>query len=79
MHVVLSESRFLNCICMFVGSCILCHKFGVINMSYLYKKPTKGDYVNTYRLNNDDDDSICRIIVEDSTFNGFPNSRAFND
>jgi len=39
----------------------------------------RGDYEDTYRLSHDDDDSICRIIIEDSTFNGFPNPRAFSD
>ena len=48
-------------------------------MSYLNRKPTRGDYEDTYRLTNDDDDSICRIMIEDSMFNGFPNPRASHD
>jgi len=48
-------------------------------MTSRYWASTRGDYENTYRLSNDDDDSICRIIIEDSTFNDFPNPQAFND
>ena len=40
---------------------------------------TRGDYEDAYRLSNDDDVFTCRIIIEDSTFNGSPNPRAFND
>ena len=48
-------------------------------MSYLYRKPTRGDYEDTYQLSNDDDDSICRIMIKDSTFNNFPNPQVFHD
>ena len=40
-------------------------------------KPSRGDYENAYQLSNDDD-SICRIMIEEFTFNGFPNPRAFH-
>ena len=40
---------------------------------------TRGDYEDTYRLSNDDDDFTYRIIIEDSTFNGFPDPRVFSD
>ena len=35
--------------------------------------------MNTYRPNINDDDFTCRIIIEDFTFNGFPNAWAFTD
>jgi len=36
-------------------------------------------YESIYGLGNNDDDFTCRTIIEDFTFNGFPNPRAFND
>jgi len=51
----------------------------VINISYMYRKPTRSDYKDTYWLSNDDDDLTCRTIIEHSTFDGFPNPRAFSD
>jgi len=45
-------------------------------MSYLYKKPTRGVYEDTYHLSNDDDDRLtCRTIIEDLTFSSFPTLR----
>ena len=43
-----------------------------------YQAPI-GAYESTYRLSNDDVDFTCRIIIENFTFDDFPNSWAFSD
>ena len=47
------------------------------NMYNRHQTPTS-TYESTYKL-RDDDDLTCRTIIEDSTFDSFPNPQAFSD
>ena len=48
------------------------------NMYNQYQTPNSA-YERTCRLSTDDDDFTYRIIIEDFTFDDFPNPRAFSD